>query len=141
MIQIVDLQTKQLRTLPSSEGLFSPRWSPDGKYIAAMTLDEKHLMLFDTKSQQWKLLAELPLSDPVWSANGLAVYALGLTDPRRPIYRVSAPEGRVEEVAALGDFRAGETIDYTFSGLMPDNTLVVRTRITGDLYSLDLEGR
>ena len=112
MIQIVDLQTKQLRTLPSSEGLFSPRWSPDGKYIAAMTLDEKHLMLFDTKSQQWKLLAELPLSDPVWSANGLAgAHALGLTDPRRPIYRVSAPEGRVEEVAALGDFRAGETID------------------------------
>lgn len=29
-IRILDLTTQQVATLPGSQGLFSPRWSPDG---------------------------------------------------------------------------------------------------------------
>ena len=32
-IQVVDMKTRQMSILPGSPGLFSPRWSPDGRYI------------------------------------------------------------------------------------------------------------
>ena len=46
-IRILDVNTHQLSTLPGSTGLYSPRWSPDGRYIVAMTFDSRSLMLFD----------------------------------------------------------------------------------------------
>lgn len=39
VIQILDLNTHQISTIPGSERLFSPRWSPDGRYIAALSVD------------------------------------------------------------------------------------------------------
>ncbi len=51
-IQIVDLTSKLVSTVPGSEGLFSPRWSPDGRYIVAMPLDQHKLMLFDLAAQE-----------------------------------------------------------------------------------------
>jgi Tol biopolymer transport system component len=32
-IRILDLTSNQISTLPGSEGLYSPRWSPDGRYV------------------------------------------------------------------------------------------------------------
>src|SRR5262249_25169701 len=34
-IHLLDLRTNQVSLLPGSEGLKSPRWSPDGRYITA----------------------------------------------------------------------------------------------------------
>jgi Tol biopolymer transport system component len=34
-IQVMDLKTNQDSALPGSDGLFAPRWSPDGRYITA----------------------------------------------------------------------------------------------------------
>jgi hypothetical protein len=58
----------------------------------------------------------------------------------QPIYRVSIPNGHLDEIASLTSFRAGNTVDYFFSGITPDNTPVVRARTaTGNLYMLDLD--
>ena len=46
-IRVLDVNTHQVSTLPGSKGLYSPRWSPDGRYIVAMTFDSRSLMLFD----------------------------------------------------------------------------------------------
>jgi eukaryotic-like serine/threonine-protein kinase len=35
-IRMLDLKTHEVSTLPGSDGLFSPRWSPDGRYMAAL---------------------------------------------------------------------------------------------------------
>jgi Tol biopolymer transport system component/DNA-binding winged helix-turn-helix (wHTH) protein len=141
-IQVLDLQTGLIRVLPQSEGLFSPRWSPDGKYIAAMSIDQTHLALFDTSNSQWKTLLQEPsLTHPVWSADGRSLYVYDYVGVRKPIYRVSVPNGLVDEVFALADFPAAGTMDYLFCGLMPNDQLVMRTRLTGDLYSLDLSNR
>ena len=50
-IKILDVQTEKTSPLPGSQGMFSPRWSPDGRYIVAMTSDSSELMLFDFKTQ------------------------------------------------------------------------------------------
>jgi len=38
-IRMVDLKTGKVETVPGSVGLFSPRWSPNRRYIAALSPD------------------------------------------------------------------------------------------------------
>jgi hypothetical protein len=48
------LDSDQMSAVPGSENLFSPPWSPDGKYLTAMTGDSQQLMLFDFQTQKWR---------------------------------------------------------------------------------------
>src|SRR5262249_18727101 len=54
-IYLLDLSTGRVSKVPGSEGLFSPRWSLDGRYIAALKVysSQNALMLFDLKTQKW----------------------------------------------------------------------------------------
>jgi Tol biopolymer transport system component/DNA-binding winged helix-turn-helix (wHTH) protein len=141
-IQILDLKTHALTVLPGSEGLFSPRWSPDGRYIAAISLDQQKLMLFDVAKRSWSLLANTSAADPVWSADSKAIYIHAFMAPAQPIYRIDVPTGQREQVADLKNLLSGEVADYFFSGITPDNLPLVRARTsTGNLYSLDLDGK
>jgi len=128
--------------LPGSNGLFSPRWSPDGRYIAAITLDQKSLMLLDTATQTWRTLATTSVADPVWAADSRSLFFHASQAEMQPIYRVSIPDGHLEQVASLASFSGGNTADYFFCGLTPKDEPIVRSRTsTGDIYSLDLNGR
>jgi WD40 repeat protein len=75
-IQILDMRTRKITTLPNSDGLFSPRWSPDGQYLAAMRMDSTGIMLFDFKTQKWSVLTKGILGYPCWSRNGRFLYFL-----------------------------------------------------------------
>ncbi|WP_213805167.1 winged helix-turn-helix domain-containing protein [Granulicella sp. dw_53] len=141
-MQILNLRTRKLEEIPGSEGIFSPRWSPDGRFIAALSLDQSRLFLFNTDSRTWKILAETSVADPVWSSDSRSIFIHAFMDETQPIYRVSVPDGRLESIASLANFRTGDTADYFFSGITPDNTPLVRSRSsTGNLYSLDLDGK
>ena len=138
-LQILDIATHQITMIPGSDGLFSPRWSPNGRWIAALTLDQRALMLYDVKSQRWKQLALTSAADPVWDADGTAVYIHAFQQEGEPILRVDAQNGSVRAVASLKSFHNGEAVNYFFSGMTPSNEPLVRPGIgTGSLYSLDL---
>jgi Tol biopolymer transport system component/DNA-binding winged helix-turn-helix (wHTH) protein len=137
-IQLLNLQSHQLQTIPNSLGLFSPRWSPDGRYIAAISLDQRRLLLFDTSSHTWHQLADTSVEDPVWSSDSRAVFFHAFEAPTQPIYRASVSDGHLDAVASLTELRASDAADYFFTGLTPDNTPLIRARFsTGNLYSLD----
>ncbi len=141
-IQILDLHTHAITPVPGSEGLFSPRWSPDGRYIAAISLDQRRLMLYDVAARTWRLLAETSVADPVWSDDSKAIYIHAFMSPTQPIDRVDVSSGQLQQVADLASFRSGETADYFFCGITPDNVPLVRARSsTGNLYSIDLDGK
>ena len=75
-IQIVDLSTHQVSTIPGSENLYSPRWSPDGQYLAALPLTLQKLLLFNFKTQKWSDWITEPgaLGYPNWSHDGSYLY-------------------------------------------------------------------
>jgi len=138
-IEVVTLDTGKVTTLTGSEGFFSPRWSPDGRYIVALSLDQKRVMLYEVATRQWRKLAESSAADPVWSADSKWIYFHATMLEKQPIFKVAIPSGQLELVASLDNFLAEETADYFFVGITPTNVPLVRARLaTGNLYTLSL---
>ncbi len=138
-IEVLDLATRKIVSLPGSDGLFSPRWSPDGKWIAALTLDQRKVMLFDVAGRSWKLLADTSAADPVWGANSQSIYVHASQAEMQPIVRIDVPTGRMTVIANLATLPSSERTDYFFVGLGPNDLPLIRARTaTANLYSLDL---
>jgi Tol biopolymer transport system component/DNA-binding winged helix-turn-helix (wHTH) protein len=139
-LNIIHLPSNIVDQLPGSNGLFSPRWSPDGRYIAALTLDQRQVRVFTIATQSWNNLAVSSGADPAWSSDSRYLYIHASLDPSQPIDRVSIPDGHVEEVVRLADSRQNDAVDYVFGGLTLDNRPLIRARVfTGNFYSLDLQ--
>ena len=139
-LDTVDVATGAVQEIPGSNGLFSPRWSPDGRYIAALTLDQRQVRLYTVATRTWTTLAVPSGADPVWSPDSHYLFLHASLDPAQPIDRVTIPDGHVDEVVRLADSREHDAVDYFFGGLTQDNRPLIRARIfTGNFYSLDLK--
>jgi len=140
-IHLLDLTTLQISTLPGSEGLFSPRWSPDGRYVAAIpATDQTKLMLYDFMTKKWTKLAEASVGYPNWSRDGRYIYFDGSSGTVQALVRVGINDGKVEEVATLKDVRRAAGPFAQWAGLAPDGSpLVLRDTGTQEIYALDVE--
>ncbi len=138
-LHILNLRTKQVIQMPGSSGLFSPRWSPDGRYIAALSLDQRQVMLFDVAAQVWHPLPVTSGADPAWSSDSRFLYLHEVLNRAQPIDRVSVPEGRVQQLVRLSDSAKNDAVGYIFGGLTrEDEPLIVERTFTGNLYSLQM---
>ncbi len=138
-LQLIDLSTHRIEQIPNSEGLFSPRWSPDGQWIVALPLDQQSVMLYDVARRLWRRLAFTSAADPVWSRDSKAIYLHAFLADREPILRVEVPSGTTGVVADLGNFQNGGAANYFFGGITPQGQPLVQPRVgTGNLYTLDL---
>ncbi|MGB2901383.1 MAG: hypothetical protein WBB89_19160 [Candidatus Acidiferrum sp.] len=119
-IHIFDLKTRQVSTLPGSEGLYSPRWSPDGRYIVGMPADSLGLRLFDFKTQKWAVLSNTAAGYPGWSQDGKYVYFLQ-QQPDVGVFRVGIHDRKVERVVNLEGFQSTGYFGI-WLGLAPDDS-------------------
>ncbi len=138
-VRILDVQTQKSTKVPGSEGIWSPRWSPDGKYLVAL-LSEK-LMLFNFASETWEELASGGgVGWPSWSRDSKFVYATN----GDALIRVAVADHKKEQITSLNGFRATAYLmdkwNQGWFGLAPDNRPIT-TRDTGiqEIYAFDLE--
>ena len=134
-IYLLNLNTHERLTLPGSKGLFSPRWSPDGHYIAALTADGGTLRLFEVATQKWVELARLPIGYPNWSRDSKFIFFD--TDGKEPaFYRVRISDRKVEQLVSLTNIRRTGT--FVWTGLaLDDSPLLLRDAGTDEIYALD----
>ena len=152
-LRIVDVSTHKLSFLPRPpKRTWSPRWSPDGRYIVCLTGPypaTDGLEIYDFKTNKWKIILTEPGSGnwPSWSHDSRWIYYQGTSHPlwsthnenRLRIYRISPEESRPESVADLPGFR-GTGYDWSWIGLDPDdNPLLLRDAGTSEIYSMTLE--
>jgi Tol biopolymer transport system component len=137
-LHILDLAGRQATTLPGSIGMYSPRWSPNGRFIAALDTISFSLKVFDLDTQQWSVLQKGDASFPTWSRDSHFVYFLRwMVD--RGVYRVPVSGGDVKLAVDLKGFRYTGVFASWF-GLDPDDTpLLLRDVGTDDIYALTLE--
>ena len=141
-IEVLDLQTHQASVLPGSQGLYSPRWSPDGRFLAAFTGDSRKLVLFDFQTQKWTdwLTQTTAFGFPAWSRDGKYLY-FDTTYSHDPSYRrVKVGEAKSEEVVSLKTLRRYFSTIGFWSGLAPDGApIFVRDTSTQEIYALDVQ--
>ncbi len=139
-IQLLDLANHNITAIPHSDGLFSPRWSPDGRWIVALSLDQNRVMLFDIAAHAWTLLATTSAADPVWSRDSKSIFVHAFLADQQPILRINVPRAQTQRVADLSDLRMKESENCFFGGLTLDNQPLILPRVgTSNLYTLDLD--
>jgi Tol biopolymer transport system component len=136
-IHVCDLETHNLSSLPGSKGLWTPRWSPDGRYIAALTIANQELMIFDSRSETWRSLKVDHVNSPTWSRDRKYIYFDLLDGTGNGIFRVRVSDGKYEQVASFNGIRRDVS---SWSGLSPDDSpLVVRHIGQAEIYALDVQ--
>lgn len=141
-IQIVDLKKHTATPIPGSEGLFSPRWSPDGRYVAALSPDFTRVMLFDFKTKKWSTWfseSAGAVSYPVWSADSKYLYFDDLVTDQESIRRVMVGESQPERVFVLeGIERYPGEFGLWTSRAADGSFMFVRDRSTQEVYQLSV---
>lgn len=138
-IYLLNLNTHRLTEIPGSQGLFSPRLSSDGRYMVAMPLDQRALLLFDRTTQRWTNLTTHGVGDPTWSHDGRFVYFQDFVEKGKPIYRIAVPDGKPEVVANIENLRPVAATDYRLIGLAPgDLPLIQASTPLVNLYEVNL---
>ena len=141
-IYLLDIKSHKVTEIPGSTGLFSPRLSPDSRYIAAMRLDQRALLLFDRGLERWTTLTTHGVGDPAWSHNGRFLYFQDFLEKGKPIYRIAVPAGQAEPVATIANLRPIAATDYRLIGLAPGDLPIVSAHTSSvNLYGLDLDER
>jgi Tol biopolymer transport system component len=134
-IHLMDLKTREVTTLPGAEGLYSPRWSPDGRYIAALRAGPETLMLFDFSTQKWVQLEQIAVGFPSWSRDSKYIYFDAVGEDHA-FYRVRISDHKLERLVSLKGLRLTGAFGWT--GLAPDDSpLVLRDVGTQEIYAFD----
>jgi eukaryotic-like serine/threonine-protein kinase len=141
-IELVDLKTHQVSRIPGSQGLFSPRWSPDGRYLAVLSGDSLSVSFFDFKDQKWSdpIKESAVVGFPTWSRDGKYLYFdEGGADPTFRRVKVGATASEtlftLKGMARFTTYMVGK-----WSGLTPEGApLFTRDIGVQEVYALDFE--
>jgi len=102
-IRVLDLASHQVTTLPGSDGMFAPHWSPDGHFLSAASIDISTLYLFDLKNKHWSTLYKGVFAFEQWSSDSRFLYFLRFRE-NPAILRVPVTGGDAELVTDLKSF-------------------------------------
>ena len=123
-IQLRDLSSKQVSIIPGSKGLYSPRWSPDGRYLAALSVNQKKIVIFDFEKQTWSDWVTVPgwRGYPAWSRDGKYLYFETRATETPGYYRIQLGRTRPELVVDLKDLHQFMSVYGPWSGITPDGS-------------------
>src|SRR5438045_2777163 len=139
-VMLLDLKKHALTQVGGSQGICCPRWSPDGRYVVALSADNQKLLLLDLSTQKWRQLADKMgiLGYMTWSKDSKYIgFDTSFTaDPG--FFRVRVADGQIGRVVSLKNIRRFCPQRGDWRGMAQDGSpLVVRDISTQEIYALD----
>ena len=120
---IVALNNGARTEIPDSRGMYFPRVSPNGRYLAAKSEDDKTLRLYDFRLKRWNDLAKAKvLTRYDWSAESRYLYFQDGLDPGATVFRWDSETGRIERAFDFSKLLQGGAISCGFDGFAPDGS-------------------
>ena len=137
-LRILDLAAGKAALIPGSEGLVSPHWSNDGKFISAITLDAMSMKVLNVESGSWSSLDTGPVAFPEWSHDSKFIYYL-MWKGDAALIRIRLGDAKREILADVnnehftGFFTSWMNLDSS------DAPLLLRDIGSDEIYALTLE--
>lgn len=146
-IFLLDLDTAQVTKVPGSEGLIHPFFSPDRRFLVAISNFDlnpnqpTNVMLFDSQKQVWRSIAHGTLVNPVqWSKNSRYFYYQDILGEGQLSFRFSVATNRSDVFASFDSLLNAGYVRCSLVGFAPDGALVVLLSRNGvNIYRLDLD--
>jgi eukaryotic-like serine/threonine-protein kinase len=137
-IHILDLANKKVSDVPGSQGLYSPRWSPDGHSLAAFSGDSRTVLVFDFATQKWTPLATGSLGWLCWSHDARYVYVLDFS-AKEAVVRIGLRDHKIEPVADLSNMILTGRYGAALALAPDDSPVMLRDTGSQDVYAVDWE--
>jgi len=139
-IRVLDIRTLKSTKIPGSDTLWSPRWSPNGKHLVALTTGNSKLMLYTFATQSWDELASGSTSFnwPSWSRDSRQIFF----EEGGLLFRITVVTRKKELIADPRGFRSAAYFIYNggWFGITPDGRpIAMRDTATEEIYAFDLE--
>ncbi|HEV2489770.1 MAG TPA: winged helix-turn-helix domain-containing protein [Candidatus Acidoferrales bacterium] len=137
----LNLVTGDATKLLGSDGFIGPRWSPDGKLIAATNGLNDTVMIYDLAKRQWtKAGTGTYLSALAWSKDSRYLYYQDVLGKDEPLYRIRLADLRRETIFDFHELLSGNVFRCGFIGLDPSGSPIVTLSLSdSDIYAIDLD--
>ncbi len=133
----MDLRTRQVESLKETNGLWSPRWSPDGKSLLAITTDNRTIRISPSDASYWRDVISMHDVDNVtWSYDSQSIYFSGRAylESEWALYRINVVTGALQKLVDMKDFPI--PIENWW-GVAPDGTLLgSKNSLSEEIYEL-----
>ena len=143
VLKILDLATHQVTTISGSEGVWSPRWSPNGRFIAGLHDGPTGgVKIIDLETQRWTVVQQKGECNwPSWSTDSQFIYCtLIFTEGGDPgVFRARISGGEAERVVDLKRFRFTGAMTVYMGLDSTDTPILLRDAGADDIYALTLE--
>ena len=142
-IHEIDVSTRRDFTIPGSEGLGTARWSPDGRYIAALNPIRHEVLMFEVATQRWrKLMDGVNGNDLSWSGDSRYLFASRLGKSQPEILRISRKDGKIERFVDLSDFAKLRGRVDTWFAVAPQGCIIFSRELgSNEIYALGYQDR
>ena len=118
--------------------MFSARWSPDGRYLAAFPTDSLGMRVYDFQTKKWSTVVEHGFAGfDRWSKDSQWVYYINARlNPG--VFRVHPTGGSPQLVVDLKSYPWTGYFGVWMSLDANDNPMLLRNTGTDDIYALTL---
>jgi Tol biopolymer transport system component len=141
-IKMLDLATRQVSSLPNTDSICCPRWSPDGRFL--MTSHEAYddILLYEFATQKWTVLVKDlgPVGYMEWTSDSKSIFFDTFETKSPSIYRFRLSDSHLDTIASTDDVRRFYGEFGPWAGLAPDGSpVLVRDISNEEVYALDLQ--
>jgi eukaryotic-like serine/threonine-protein kinase len=135
-LQTLDLKTGAVSIVPGTEGMFFPRWSPDGHFIAGLVGAESKVTIYAVSTQKQSEALHTRNSWPNWSRDGHWLFFQSV-EPEQSWWRFRLTDRKLERVGPLKNLPTAG--DHWFATGLNNTIITSRNTGTDEIYALDWE--
>ncbi len=140
-LYVVNRKSGERKMIAGSQGFRNTRWSPDGKYLAAVGDDDSRIALLNWSSGEWVPIAKGNVfSAPIWSGDSQSLFFQDILEEGEPVHQVTLGGRSLNSFQICDTLLNGNVLRCGFEEITPQGSLVLHlTRGDHDLYALDLK--
>ena len=136
-IRILEIHSRKIHRVPGSEGLNTPSWSPDGRFLACVRSGTLDLAIFEHRTGKWRQVPGARAGYLNWSADGTRLFFLSLVERDQPrILAIEMATMKVLPIANMSEIRRPSFAFGDWIGLgLKDKPLALRDTGSEEIIS------